>query len=131
MSIQVPFVVGALVGIGCHLSLFIHGEWEPSVPKLAYTHGGAEVILVLYLTQRFVTASWSYFFVANAGYLVGLFCSIGIYRFFFHPLRSFPGPNAAKLSVFWSAYKTLPDFQFHRAVEDLHRKHGDFVRIRE
>ncbi|KZF24030.1 cytochrome P450 [Xylona heveae TC161] len=53
-----------------------------------------------------------------------------IYNVFFHPLRRFPGPRMAGATSWWKAYKEV--FQQETLAQllfDLHRKHGDIVRI--
>ncbi|KAI0016900.1 cytochrome P450 [Xylariomycetidae sp. FL0641] len=59
----------------------------------------------------------------------GAFTSIAIYRLWFHRLRKFPGPTAAKLTRFWAWRQAAKTLQWHVVVQKLHEKHGDFVRI--
>ncbi|OCK85373.1 cytochrome P450 [Lepidopterella palustris CBS 459.81] len=54
--------------------------------------------------------------------------SVGIYRRFFHRLRHFPGPFGASLTKFWAFYQVTKGNYF-KTVADLHREHGDFVRV--
>lgn len=58
----------------------------------------------------------------------GLILSIGVYRLFFHRLRCFPGPFAAKLSRFYAMSKAAEKVQYHLEVAKMHEKYGDFVR---
>lgn len=68
--------------------------------------------------------------VLNLSFDIGLFGSIGIYRLLFHPLRAYPGPFGAKLTAFHSMKATIAGRQCHKKTYELHRKYGDFVRIR-
>jgi len=54
--------------------------------------------------------------------------SIGIYRRLFHRLRNFPGPFSASVTRIW-ALKTINQGNYFQVIKDLHRKHGDFVRV--
>jgi hypothetical protein len=52
-----------------------------------------------------------------------------IYRAFWHPLRRFPGPFAARLSKWWATKQTWGSgFHFHQVEQKLHEKYGDYVR---
>jgi hypothetical protein len=59
---------------------------------------------------------------------IGLVVSIGIYRLFFHRLRSFPGPFWAKLSRFYATSLAAKNVQYYKEVKKLHEEYGDFVR---
>ncbi|KAG6366127.1 hypothetical protein INS49_000303 [Diaporthe citri] len=54
--------------------------------------------------------------------------SIGIYRLLFHRCGRFPGPMGAKLSRFWTSYTSIKNFQYHKELEKMQAKYGDFVR---
>ncbi|EKG18424.1 Cytochrome P450 [Macrophomina phaseolina MS6] len=66
--------------------------------------------------------------VSAMSFSLTLTASIIIYRAFFHRLRRFPGPFAAKLSKLWSVYQSSKDFKYNLLLEDLHKKYGDVVR---
>lgn len=57
-----------------------------------------------------------------------IFLSMGIYRFFFHRLRRFPGPPLAKLSRFYSAYKASQGLKYFKQVGKWNEQYGDFIR---
>ncbi|KAF4226423.1 hypothetical protein CNMCM6805_004602 [Aspergillus fumigatiaffinis] len=61
-------------------------------------------------------------------YLTGLFSSLLCYRTFFHPLRSFPGPRAARLCASWLSLRLrkTPTFRY---FHQLHEEYGPIVRI--
>ncbi|GJC89905.1 cytochrome P450 monooxygenase apf7 [Colletotrichum liriopes] len=50
-----------------------------------------------------------------------------IYRIFFHPLRSYPGPLIGRISGFYHTYHALKKDQA-RNLERLHEKYGTIVR---
>ncbi|KAL1954913.1 hypothetical protein VTO42DRAFT_451 [Malbranchea cinnamomea] len=150
----VASTTGFLLGVASHLHVFIRGEWERYAPDLAAFYAGSVVVSplvpLLYLhyvrdddapantaTATTTTTTSSHLFAALLitasfwlSYAVGLFGSIVRYRVLSHPLKKFPGPLAAKVTGFWSVKASLPDFKFPRAIQKLHQKHGDFVRIR-
>ncbi|KAH8651231.1 putative P450 monooxygenase [Xylariales sp. PMI_506] len=52
------------------------------------------------------------------------------YNIFYHPLRHFPGPLAARASPWWKVYKEI--FQqecIYHALLDLHGRYGEIIRI--
>jgi hypothetical protein len=64
-----------------------------------------------------------------ASFWVTLWLWIGAYRAFFHPLRDYPGPFAAKLSKWWTIKQNWSsDMHFHRIQQQLQRDYGDYVR---
>ncbi|KAL0261367.1 hypothetical protein SLS55_002797 [Diplodia seriata] len=65
--------------------------------------------------------------IVTFGFLLSLTVSTLVYRVFFHRLRKFPGPFAAKLSKFYSLYLSR-NLQYHFEAEKLHKKYGDVVR---
>jgi hypothetical protein len=129
------FTRAIVAGILTHQVIFIRGEWEKHTPLVAKIYVVAELLLCAYLINLIFSNIELYellqvHFTLSTGYLVGIFGSICTYRLFFHRLRDFPGPLGAKVSGFWSVIVSVPSFKFHQRVQDLHKNHGDFVRIR-
>ncbi|KAL4966006.1 cytochrome P450 [Aspergillus stella-maris] len=126
--------LAGLTGVASHLVVFIRGEWDGVVLSLTKFYMAADIVLlmgVLKLSESGTLNGLSCFLALNIGYWLGLFGSIALYRAFFHPLRSFPGPPLAKISALWSVSRNLKtDFNFHGQVHEMHQKYGDFVRIR-
>lgn len=60
--------------------------------------------------------------------LAVLLASTVIYRLFFHPLASVPGPFLAKLTSAWLAYAYWRQDWHTRAIE-LHKQYGPVIRI--
>ncbi|OJD28825.1 cytochrome p450 [Diplodia corticola] len=104
-------------------------------------------VLVWYMLGCFAVAAMGMFYVdvrlyhstpvdaakdvvtTATSFTLSLTVSILIYRAFFHRLRRFPGPFAAKLTRLWSVYESSKAFKYHLKLEELHKKHGDVVRI--
>ena len=133
MSLLLHFTVACVTGVTGHLALFIHGEWERHAPRIARLALLAEIALFLvsWKLQQFVFRNaLAHWLVWNVGFDIGLFGSIGVYRLLFHPLRAYPGPRGATLTGFYSIGLTVSGFQFHKKIQGLHQRYGDFVRIR-
>lgn len=58
-----------------------------------------------------------------------LWIYIALYRVFFHPLRTYPGPLGASLSK-WYAVNSVVKTRWHyyRVQQDLQKQYGDYVR---
>jgi hypothetical protein len=65
----------------------------------------------------------------SAFFLGGLLGSVTVYRLLLHPLRSFPGPKAARVSSIWVVQQNIPHLNLYVKLRSLHDQHGDFVRI--
>lgn len=69
------------------------------------------------------------FLIVSAA-VVSLWANILIYRAFFHPLNRFPGPFGAKLTKLWSLKQVVgSDIRWYRVASELHKQHGDYVRV--
>ncbi|KNG51501.1 cytochrome P450 [Stemphylium lycopersici] len=67
--------------------------------------------------------------VVTSAFWVPLWLYIGVYRAFFHPLKSYPGPWGAKLSRWWTIKQTWDsNLHYHRVLQRLHSQYGDYVR---
>ncbi|KAF3026714.1 hypothetical protein E8E14_014727 [Neopestalotiopsis sp. 37M] len=66
--------------------------------------------------------------VTMASLLGGTLISMVVYRVFFHRLRKFPGPWAAKVSKFYGASLAAKTVQYHKDVARMHEQYGDFIR---
>ncbi|EFQ89700.1 hypothetical protein PTT_13938 [Pyrenophora teres f. teres 0-1] len=94
-----------------HLTLSILGLASIVFWVLAYYTGFIAATLV---TSAFWVPLWLY---------------IGVYRAFFHPIRHFPGPRAAKLSRWWTVKQTWDsNLHYHRVLQNLQHSYGDYVR---
>ncbi|KAE8349061.1 cytochrome P450 [Aspergillus coremiiformis] len=61
-------------------------------------------------------------------HLLGLYCSLILYRLLFHPLHRFPGPFLSRVSAFWISVQLHHEPLF-RKLADLHDRYGEFVRV--
>ncbi|KAL2069223.1 hypothetical protein VTL71DRAFT_15561 [Oculimacula yallundae] len=66
--------------------------------------------------------------LCNVSFLTGLYGSLLIYRAFFHPLNVFPGPKIARIATFYIVPR-IKRLRMFKAFEELHAKHGYFVRV--
>lgn len=66
--------------------------------------------------------------VLSISWLAGVYSSLLTYRFFFHPLKNFPGPIQARIGQLWFSTKLVNEDGYYR-LEALHKKYGRYVRI--
>lgn len=98
---------------------------------------GLHVAVLLYLVKTTVLSlEASAFFFANLkaaaiswSFLIGLVSSMLVYRAWFHRLRAFPGPFAARLSNWYFTSLIFKQLQQFKEVDELHAEYGDFVRV--
>ncbi|GME27456.1 Glycoside hydrolase protein [Neofusicoccum parvum] len=64
----------------------------------------------------------------TALFTLGLVGSMLVYRAFFHRLRRFPGPLAARLSKLYMVRLSAKNLQLHLELKRLHEEYGDVVR---
>ncbi|KAI5861150.1 cytochrome P450 [Durotheca rogersii] len=80
-------------------------------------------------TSFSVTKGILHTWAAGAAFLGGFYGSMLLYRAFFHPLRKFPGPAAARLSnAYHFTIAARTNMQYHLHLQKLHQRYGDFVR---
>ncbi|KAI5857444.1 putative benzoate 4-monooxygenase cytochrome P450 [Durotheca rogersii] len=89
------------------------------IAGLAYLYASAGLPVVDILTRLSIVAG---------SFNAGLFSSMTIYRLFFHPLNRFPGPLDLKISRIFSSLRAAKKLRYHRDVDEMHEKYGDFVR---
>ncbi|OJJ46455.1 hypothetical protein ASPZODRAFT_32476, partial [Penicilliopsis zonata CBS 506.65] len=68
------------------------------------------------------------FTLVNGSFFIPLFTSITVYRLFFHPLSSFPGPVLARLSMWWRVWQ-VAHMNSYEVIHRLHEEYGPIVRI--
>lgn len=124
------FVGSALCGVLFHLSIQTVEFEKFMFHFLAALPVMAVVMSTLF--SAFGDLTWVQAFVKSViiETVFNLSCllSIGIYRLLFHRCGRFPGPLGAKLSHFWSSYTSSKNFQYHKELDQMHAKYGDFVR---
>lgn len=120
------------VGAALQQAFLRHGEWDNYSFRLIVGAAALETLLSLLVHVRFSEPP------ANAvqhalcwtlAAIAGIYVSMLLYRAFFHRLRHFPGPFAARLSTFYMTYLSARRGQVYEDVRALHRKYGDYVRV--
>lgn len=109
---------GAIIGLGMHHGLFIHGEWHVQAPHVLVSH----ILVYIYLVLVSKAGRQIY-----TSYLLALFISIITYRLCFHRLKNIPGPFWARVTKLWHLWKARTS-QNHFFLAKLQTKYGDFVR---
>ena len=122
--------IAASIGPISHILYFIRGEHHQ------HTLQFLQILFYGFLPFSFVLARLLQLQYAHAmqlaamavgSYLTALFTSMLVYRSFFHPLNSFPGPRFAKLSKFYQFFTGLK-LDACRRSHEAHKKYGNFVR---
>ena len=131
MSLQTS--IATLSGVLAHQGVFIRGEWHLRAPAVVLVH--AALFLLTWATAALKYPNEGYYGTQTAiqlssCYMGGLFCSITVYRLFFHRLRHFPGPRLAAVSKLWHVYQCR-DSRNHLVLESMRREYGTFVRTGE
>ncbi|BCR94858.1 cytochrome P450 [Aspergillus luchuensis] len=119
------------LGVLAHSLYFRSGEHHLYPIRYLYTYGGLSILVAATIQYAqnisFTRASTASLSLIST-HLLGLYCSLIIYRTFLHPLGQFPGPLGARLSGFWLPAKLLHQ-PLYQVLEELHKKYGPFVRI--
>jgi tryprostatin B 6-hydroxylase len=128
MRHELLYIASASGGVLSHLVYFIHGHKAIEAPKIAVFYLIAMGILwtrCIYFQGALQGALKAG--AISASYFLGLFASIVIYRLFFHRLRRFPGPFAAKITKFYGPYISL-NGKSHVKQLELFKEYGNIVR---
>lgn len=64
----------------------------------------------------------------TAALSVAYLAALTLYNVFFHPLRKFPGPALAKVSVLWKLIGNLQGRKAHR-IHEAHLRYGPAIRV--
>ena len=127
-----PFAaVAALCGVISHLTNFIRGEHHLNVLSLLTTALLFQCGLLVGLSGYLGLPQLEAFRIVtllSSSYLGALWTSMLVYRCFFHPLRDWPGPLGARLSMFYHVFQ-IRKLDQYKYLQRLHEKYGDFVRI--
>ncbi|KAI0532394.1 cytochrome P450 monooxygenase-like protein [Xylaria digitata] len=134
MALPLVYVAAlpAIAGVVSHLAYFIHGEHMLTAYKLVIAAllcpptviALLTILAGLPLSHAVLLTSISY-----GAYMTALFTSILVYRAFFHPLRSFPGPRLARLSQFYHFFRIRAKVDNYRHLDRLHAQYGEYVRV--
>ncbi|POS69554.1 benzoate 4-monooxygenase cytochrome P450 [Diaporthe helianthi] len=120
------------VGAALQQAILRHGEWDNYSFKLIVGAAVLESLLSLFvhvwLAEPLVSAAQHALYLTLAA-VAGIYVSMLLYRAFFHRLRGFPGPFAARLSTFYMTYLSARRGQVYDDIRALHRIYGDYVRL--
>ncbi|KAJ5424614.1 cytochrome P450 [Penicillium cf. griseofulvum] len=120
-----------------HLMLYRFNEWDTEAPYVFLSHlifwiSGS---MLIYFKQSSMIDIFD-IRITPKGLLVlgnystlGIYCSVILYRMFFHKLRKFPGPFLARASNFYIIAISGKKLRFYLESQRLHRIHGDYLRI--
>jgi hypothetical protein len=115
-------LLGPLSAIALHEVVLRRHEVDHLALPIIVTSCVAYWTLVYYVGAAYATA-------LAASFWAPLWLYIAAYRAYFHPLREYPGPFAARLSKWWTIKQTYDtNLHFHRVQQQLQRKYGDYVR---
>lgn len=126
------FAVAAGLGIVAHLCFFRRFEVDTHPLLIAVCFSAApsavrETLSTYFQQYAHITTRTS---VVTVGcFVLSLWTSMLLYRAFFHPLKTFPGPRPAKLSKIWAFVQTAKTgLKWYQVDEALHQEYGDYVR---
>ncbi|KAK3998210.1 Tryprostatin B 6-hydroxylase [Cladorrhinum sp. PSN332] len=121
--------VAAITGFLSHVLYFVRGYRDMQAFGILIGHSLAYAGLTTAITtQTGISRGFLISTAVFATYLFSLFTSIIIYRLFFHPLRHFPGPFAAKCTRFYGPWQAR-NGQLHLEQEKLFKIYGNIVRV--
>ncbi|KAF4457417.1 hypothetical protein F53441_658 [Fusarium austroafricanum] len=137
IQLDSPPVLGivAFLGIATHLAVFRISEWDVAVHRIIASFGLIYAFIFCLLAyhpdldHQDLRHAWYTASVVLAFFISGLYGSMVVYRFFFHPLRRFPGPIFAPLSSLYAVSMSMKKFHMFSEVQKLHNTYGDFVRL--
>ncbi|QSZ30648.1 hypothetical protein DSL72_000206 [Monilinia vaccinii-corymbosi] len=126
-------LLASLAGIASHLGVFIHGEHHMQSLQWLLAILFSPFIVFIAILKFHITSSYvevlSLTLIVLASFFASLISSILTYRIFFHPLRHFPGPFAAKVSKLSHVWRLMPMSDNYLQTYALHEKFGEFVRV--
>jgi hypothetical protein len=137
MSQVVLPLIAISSGALLHLMLYRFDEWDIEAPYVLISHlifwiGGS---LLIYFRQSSIIDIFD-IRITPKGLLVlggystfGIYCSVILYRMFFHKLRKFPGPFLARASNFYMTAISGRKLRFYLESQRLHKIYGDYLRI--
>lgn len=112
------------------ISYFIFKTYEPSSPPaLSVLLGVVPTALAVILRREFSSPLIAVLTVSSAYYSLLVAFTIAYRLSPLHPLAKYPGPLIGKVSKGWLAYVAGVRGDTHTYVQNLHKLHGDVVRI--
>ncbi|KAL4950529.1 cytochrome P450 [Aspergillus filifer] len=125
------FLTLALLGLASHTFFIRYNDVDRLVGKcfLPYLFVQAALWLWLCIHNNALLSSAIFLVLANASFWTPLLASITIYRIYFHPLKKYPGPSAARFTSWWGVWKLARGANRYQLHHELHKKYGEIVRI--
>ena len=127
------FAITFAAGVVLHHAVFArHREWDrhsATILSSACVLFAATVVAVAVVRNASWISSFACVGVATASFVSGVLSYMTVYRLLLHPLRSFPGPIAARITSLWIIKQNVPDLNLYVKMCSLHDQYGDFVRI--
>ncbi|KAI1156957.1 cytochrome P450 [Nemania diffusa] len=124
-------ITAFVAGVTSHLAFFRVGEhhlYSSRYVLAAITALATGIIAHSYFFQLSSRIATLRTIAIAASYFGGLYSSLVIFRIFFHPLRTFPGPLGCKVSSAWFATYIRRQDAFRQLLK-LHQKYGSFLQI--
>ena len=122
-------LLAAGVGVLSHLLYWIRGIRDTQAPQILVFHLlGYGLLSVQTIAYKGILGGLASSLLILSSYLGALFASITLYRLCFHPLRSFPGPTAAKITKLYGGPWLARKGKLHEEHLQLCRTYGSFVR---
>ncbi|KAJ0425150.1 cytochrome P450 [Aspergillus carlsbadensis] len=121
----------AVLGLTSHTFFIRYSDVDRLVGKcfLPYIYIQTACWLWLCIQERSLFAPALFITLANASFWTPLLASITIYRIYFHALRKYPGPSAARFTSWWGVWKLARGANRYQLHDELHRQYGDIVRV--
>ncbi|KAF1962854.1 cytochrome P450 67 [Byssothecium circinans] len=131
-ALNLPTLVGtsAILGIAFHISI-VGLEFERYMFQFLFT----TLFTYLSLVFAFLSANQTLGLalvqasLVLVSFNVSVLFSITVYRLFLHRCSVIPGPLLAKLTRFYATYLNAKGYRYHKELGELHKQHGDFLRI--
>jgi hypothetical protein len=101
---------------------------EVSTLKAIGIYLAGNALLVFFMYKQDIASAFLHILAINTSFLSSLIFFTIVHRLFFHPLRKFPGKKLAAVSKLYEASVNWKG-QLSPSIRELHRKHGDFIRI--
>ena len=133
ISLMTTCVISACLGPISHYTFWVRNDFDIAAPYyigaflLFQPVAVISFISIVGLTfQQAILTLWA----LQSTYWITTLSSIAVYRLFLHPCCKFPGPFWARLWAIWRVRTYIKHEQRpYAALDDLHRKYGDIVRI--
>jgi hypothetical protein len=126
------YAAAFVIGVGLHQLVFRFGEWDNWSFRILQGIGIAQIAFTLILCQydeQTLSSASGHAAVLIGTTSLGIWSSMLIYRAFFHRLGPFHGPPLARLSTFYMTAVNARERRNYRAMQRLHAKYGDYVRV--